>query len=103
MSAVKAYRSMLSAVFAFRLPSLSEDPSLPSLIRSFAIERPRSLGGPSSWDLDKVLRHLMSSTYEPLESQGLRTLTKKVLFLVALATAKRVREIQALSSGSFLR
>ena len=39
----------------------------------------------------------MSSAYEPLQSQGLRTLTKKVLFLVALATAKRVIELQALS------
>ena len=90
MSAVKAYRSMLSAFFAFKLPSLSGDLSLRSLIRLFAIERP-------SWDLDKVIRHLMSSVYEPLESQGLRTLTKKVLFLVALATAKRVSELQALS------
>ena len=97
MSAVKAYRSMLSAVFAFRLPSLSDDPSLRSLIRSFAIERPRSPGGPPSWDLDKMLHHLMSSAYEPLESQGLRTITKKTLFLVALATAKRVGELQALS------
>ena len=97
MSAVKAYRSMLSAVFTFRLPSLSEDPSLLSLIRSFAIERPRSPGGPPSWDFGKGLRHLVSSAYEPLESQGLRTLAKKVLFLVALAMAKRVRELQALS------
>ena len=55
------------------------------------------LGGPPSWDLDKVLRRLMSSVYEPLESQGLRILTKKILFLVALATAKRVSELQALS------
>ena len=38
----------------------------------------------------------MSSKYEPLESQSLRTLTKKTLFLVALATAKRVGELQAL-------
>ena len=97
LSAVKAYRSMLSAVFAFRLPSLSDDPSLRSLIRSFAIERPRSPGDPPSWDLDKMLHHLMSSAYEPLESQGLRTITKKTLFLVALATAKRVGELQALS------
>ena len=55
------------------------------------------LGGPPSWDLDKVLHYLMSSAYEPLESQGLCTLTKKTLFLVALATAKRVGELQALS------
>ena len=97
LSAVKAYHSVLSAVFSFRLPSFSDDPSLRSLLHSFAIERPRSPGGPPSWDLDKVLHHLMSSAYEPLESQGLRTLTKKTLFLVALATAKRVGELQALS------
>ena len=44
-----------------------------------------------------MLRHLMSSAFEPLESVSLRILTKKTLFLVSLATAKRVIEIQALS------
>ena len=39
----------------------------------------------------------VSSAYEPLESQLLRTLTKKTLFLVSLATAKRVSEMQAVS------
>ena len=39
----------------------------------------------------------MSSAFEPLESVSLRALTKKTLFLVSLATAKRVSEIQALS------
>ena len=64
---------MLSAVFIFWLPSLSDDSSLSSLIRSFAFEHPRSPGGPPSWDLDKVLHYRMSSAYEPLESQGLHT------------------------------
>ena len=44
-----------------------------------------------------MLRHLRSSDYEPLESLSLRALTKKTLFLVALAIAKRVGELQALS------
>ena len=39
----------------------------------------------------------MSSAFEPLESVSLRALTKKILFLVSLATAKRVGELQALS------
>ena len=39
----------------------------------------------------------MSSEYEPLEHLSLWALTKKTLFLVALATAKRVGELQALS------
>ena len=45
-----------------------------------------------------VLRFLNSSAFEPLSDAPLRALTQKVLFLVALATAKRVGELQALSS-----
>ena len=97
LSSVKAHRSMLSSVFQFKLPALGEDRVLHDLVRSFAIERPRRPQAPLSWDLDAVLRHLMSSAFEPLESVYLRALTKKTLFLVSLATAKRVSEIQALS------
>ena len=39
----------------------------------------------------------MSPLFEPLHLCSLRPLTKKVLFLVALATAKRVGELQAIS------
>ena len=88
---------MLSAVFALKLPFISEDPDLWNLLRSFAIERPRRSLGPPAWDLDIVLRHMVSYAYEPLQFQSLQTLTKKVLFLVALATVKRVGELQALS------
>ena len=97
LSSVKAHRSMLSSVFQFKLPALGEDRVLQDLLRSFAIERPRRPQAPPSWDLDVVLRHLMSLAFEPLESVSLRALTKKTLFLVSLATAKRVSEIQALS------
>ena len=97
LSSVKAFRSMLSSVFRFKLPSLGEDRVLQDLLRSFAIERPRRPQAPPSWDLVAVLRHVMSLAFEPLESVSLRALTKKTLFLVSLATAKRVSEIQALS------
>ena len=52
---------------------------------------------PPTWDLQVVLWFLRSSTFEPLSSLSLRSLTKKVLFLVSLATAKRVGELQTLS------
>ena len=45
-----------------------------------------------------VLRFLNSSTFEPLSAAPLCALTQKVLFLLALATAKRVGELQAISS-----
>ena len=96
LSLVKAHRSMLSSVFQFKLPALGEDRVLQDLLRPFAIERPRRIQAPPSWDLDAVLWHLMSSAFEPLESVSLRAQTKKTLFLVSLATAKRISEIQAL-------
>ena len=45
----------------------------------------------------KVLTYLRSSVFEPLASRDLRTVTMKVLFLLSLATAKHVSELQALS------
>ena len=60
------------------------------------VEYPRSPLGPPSWDLNVVLRHLLSLAFEPLGSRSLRTIPKKVLFLVALATVKQVSELQAL-------
>ena len=51
-----------------------------------------------------VLRFLNSSEFEPLPEASLRALSQKTLFLVVLATAKRVGELQALSSvGTFVR
>ena len=78
-SAIKGYRSMLSAVFAFKLPSISDSFVLRDLVRSFSIKRPK-VQSPPSWDLDLVLKDLMSDYYEPLEAQSLRTITKKTVF-----------------------
>ena len=47
--------------------------------------------------MEAVLRTLRSPPYEPLETCEFRALTIKTLFLVSLATAKRVGELQALS------
>ena len=88
---------MLLAVFKFKLPEHGGHHVLRDRIRSFSIECPRRPSVPPCWDLDIVLHHLMSEAYELLSSLSLRSLTKKTLFLVALATAKRVGELQALS------
>ena len=96
---IRAYRSMLSAVFKFKLPSLGCDPIIKDLLRSFSIEKPRLSSSFPSWDLNKVLSFLMSDTFVPLQTIDFKLLTMKVLFLVALATAKRVGELQALSAS----
>ena len=97
VSSIRGYRSMLSAVFRFHLPSLSSDPVLHDLLRSFNLSSAERVLRPPAWDLSRVLRFLNSSHFEPLSQASLRALSQKTLFLLALAMAKRVGELQALS------
>ena len=89
---------MLSAVFRFVLPDISSHPVLHDLLRSFRIERPLQSSRIPPWDLLKVLTLLRGPPFEPLSSCSLRDLTRKVLFLVSLATDRWVGELQSVSS-----
>ena len=97
-SSIASYRSMLSVLFRFVFPELSSLFVLHDLLRSFRLERPLSLSRVHPWDLSLVLSFLQGPPFEPLSSCSLRDLTRKVLFLLSLATAGRVGELQALSS-----
>ena len=97
LSTIKGYRAMSSAVFKFPLPEISTSPILKDLIWSFEISAPRPLFPPPPWDLDKVLEYLSGPPFEPLARASFLDKTKKALFLLAMATAKRVSELQALS------
>ena len=98
VSSLRGYRSVLSAVFRFHLPSLSSDPVIRDLLRSFRLSSAERVLRPPAWDLSKVLTYLVSPAFEPLFQASFRALTLKTLFLLAIATAKRVGELQALSS-----
>ena len=91
------YRSMLSAVFRSVLPEISTSAVLHDLLRSFRVEAPIRSVTPPPWNLLTVLEFLKSPVFEPLHQASLRDLTRKTLFLIALASAKRVSELQALS------
>ena len=90
---------MLSAAFRFVLPELSSHPVLHDLLRSFLIERPLLSSRFPSWDLLWVFSLLRESPFEPLETCSFRDLTRKTLFFLSLATARRVGELQAVSSS----
>ena len=94
-SSIASYRSMLSATFRFILPDISSHPVLHDLLRSFRIERPLPSLRVPPWDLSLVLSLLRGAPFEPLVSCSLRDLTRKLLFLLSLATARRVGELQA--------
>ena len=68
-----------------------------SLLRSFQAEAPIREVRPPSWDLNIVSFFLRSSSFQPWTTFSLRDLTRRTLFLLLLATAKRGGEIQALS------
>ena len=75
---------------------ISSSPVLHDLLRSSKVEAPVRSVQPPSWYLNTILRLLCSSSFELLSSLSLRALSKKVLFLLSLATAKRFGELQAL-------
>ena len=102
-SSIASYRSMLSVVFRFILPDISSHPVLHDLLRFFRIERPLPSSRVPPWDLSLVLSLLRSPPFEPLSSCSLRDLTRKVLFLVSLATARRVGKLQVVAAVSFSR
>ena len=68
------------------------------LLRSFRLSSAERVLSPPAWDLSKVLTYLVSPALEPLSQAFFRALPLKTLFLMALAIAKRVGELQALSS-----
>ena len=77
--------------------TLSESPLIRRFMRGVRKARPvtRSLIPP--WDLSLVLGALSGPPFEPLETVEVKFLTLKTVLLVALTTAKRVSEMQALS------
>ena len=81
VSSLRGYRSVLSAVFRFHLPSLSSDPVIRDLLRSFRLSSAERVLRPPAWDLSKVLTYLISPAFEPLSQASFRALTLKTLFI----------------------
>ena len=52
---------------------------------------------PPNWDVLLVLQSLTRAPYEPLQSADERFLAQKTLFLIALASTKRIGKLHALS------
>ena len=66
------------------------------LIRSFSKSvRPEELR-PPTWDVTLVLQSLTRALYEPLRASDERFLAQKMLFLLALASAKQIGELHFL-------
>ena len=97
VSAVKGYCSALNSVLALKGRDLATSREITTLLRSFARSvNPVELR-PPAWDVSLVLQSLTGAPYEPLRTCEERFLAQKTLFLLALASAKRIGELHALS------
>ena len=94
---IKGFRSVLHSVLRHTGININHDQDISDVIRSFIIERPVTRKDSVSWNMDIVLQYLCSRKFEPLDSVPIRELTKKTLFLMTMALAKRVSEMQAIS------
>ena len=97
VSAVKGYCSALNSVLALKGRDLAGFREITTLLRSFARSvNPVELR-PPAWDVSLVLQSLTGAPYEPLRMCDEHFLAQKTLFLLALASAKRIGELHALS------
>ena len=97
VSAVKGYSSALNSVLALKGPDLASSQEIMMHLCSFSRSVDPVELRPPAWDVALVLQSLTGAPYEPLRTCDERFLAQKTLFLLALASAKRIGELHALS------
>ncbi|XP_073451221.1 uncharacterized protein [Aquarana catesbeiana] len=90
-------KSQVSALSVYLEKRLASDPWVIRLFRSLSRQRPIQGTVFPKWDLSLVLQTMTAHPFEPLDDCNLKMLTFKAVFLVAITTAKRVCEMEALS------
>ena len=101
VSTIKGYRSTISNTLKYKTGyDFGSHPVLSELIKSFAKQRPVDRPLAPKWDLAFVLSHMCKAPFEPLDKALLFHLSVKTVFLVTLATARRVSEVHAFSIDS---
>ena len=73
--------------------------TISDMIASMELQRPRFTPVLPQWDLGVVLEALSKSPYEPLREASFKHLTLKTVFLLAMASAGRRSELNALRFG----
>ena len=97
VSAVKGYSSALNSVLALTGLDLASSREITMLLRSFSRSVDPVELRPPAWDVSLVLWSLTSAPYEPLRTCDECFLAQTPLFLLALASAKRIGELHTLS------
>lgn len=97
-STVKVYLAAISACHVgLDGKTVGQHPLVCRFMKGARRKLPTSRPLVPSWDLPTVLAALSCSPFEPLEQAELKMLSLKTVLLLALASAKRIGEIHALS------
>ena len=94
---IRCYRSTLHSVLRHTGIKINKNEDVKDVIRSLKLRAPIKNPRVVHWNLDVVLKFLTSDKFEPLNQSSLLNLTRKTFILLALALAKRISELQALS------
>ena len=98
VSTIRGYRSTISNTLKYRTGyNFGSHPVLSELIKSFAKQRPVDRSLAPKWDLAFVFTHMCKAPFEQLDKASLFHLSVKTVFLVTMATARRVSEVHAFS------
>ena len=97
---IAGYRSAIASIHqGWQNSTVSNNADLSKLIKGIFNTSPNIKPLLPNWDLPTVLWALCDFPFEPINSAEMKYVTWKTVFLVALASASRVSEIQALSVG----
>eukprot|EP00079_Xenopus_tropicalis_P023183 XP_012815376.1 PREDICTED: uncharacterized protein LOC105946832 [Xenopus tropicalis] len=94
LASLKSQISALSVLFQTKIAEIQD---VRTFLQGVAHIVPPYRAPTPSWDLNLVLRSLQEAPFEPLATIPLLWLTWKTIFLVAIASARRVSELSALS------
>ena len=101
VSTIRGYRSTISNTLKYRTGyDFGSHPILSELISHLRNKRPVDRSLAPKWYLAFVLSHICKAPFEPLDKASLFHLSVKTVFLVTLATARRVSEVHAFSIDS---
>ncbi|KAG8553057.1 hypothetical protein GDO81_003253 [Engystomops pustulosus] len=87
----------VSALGAFHDCCLMDNRWVKRFITASSRIHPQVLTKIPTWDLTLVLNTLSKGPFEPIENIDIRNLTLKTVFLVAITSARRLGELQAIS------
>lgn len=95
--AASTLKVQVAALSVFLARKLSQEPVIVRFFKALARLRPVPFRSFPKWDLSLVLQGLIRTPFEPPQEVTLKVWTLKLVLLVAITSARRISELQALS------